>query len=87
MLLIKKLVDQMKTYVDIRLQDKKRLNTCILQLHRITDKNIFDNSYKLVKHFPDFPLWEYPIASFNQKFLIEGSNSLLPEREIREMFY
>ena len=27
-----------------------------------TDKNIFDNSYYLVKHFPDFPLWENRIA-------------------------
>ena len=23
-----------------------------------TDKNILDKSYQLVKHFPDFPLWE-----------------------------
>ena len=52
-----------------------------------TDRNILEDSYKLVKHFPDFPLWEYTIASFNQKFLIKGSNSLLPEWEIREMFY
>ena len=29
-----------------------------------TEKNILDKSYKLVKHFPDFPLWEYRIASF-----------------------
>ena len=28
----------------------------------ITDKNILDESYQLVKHFPDFPLWEYKIA-------------------------
>ena len=27
-----------------------------------TDKNILDESYKLVKHFPDFSLWEYRIA-------------------------
>ena len=26
------------------------------------DKNILDESYQLVKHFPDFPLWEYRIA-------------------------
>ena len=52
-----------------------------------TDRNILEDSYKLIKHFPDFPLWEYTIAAFNQKFLIEGSNSFLPEREIREMFY
>ena len=32
-------------------------------------------------------LWEYRIASFNQKLLLKGSNSVLPEREIREMFY
>ena len=26
--------------------------------HHYTDKNIIDKSYKLVKHFQDFPLWE-----------------------------
>ena len=30
-----------------------------------TDRNNFEDSYKLVKHFPDFTLWEYRIASFN----------------------
>ena len=29
-----------------------------------TDKNIFDKSYQLVTHFPDFPLWENRIAHF-----------------------
>ena len=29
-----------------------------------TDRNILDESYYLVKHCPDFPLWEYKIASF-----------------------
>jgi hypothetical protein len=29
-----------------------------------TDKNILDESYYLAKHFPDFPLLEYRIASF-----------------------
>ena len=52
-----------------------------------TDRNNFEDSYYLVKHFPDFPLWEYTIASFKQKLLIKRSNSVLPEREIREMFY
>ena len=56
-------------------------------MHFYTDKNILEDSYKLVKHFPDFPLWEYTIASFKQKLLIKRSNSVLPEREIREMFY
>ena len=51
-----------------------------------TDKNIFDNSYYLVKHFPDFPLWEYTIVSFKQKLLIKTRNSVLPEQEIREIF-
>ena len=27
-----------------------------------TDKNILDKSYELVKHIPDFSLWEYRIA-------------------------
>ena len=49
--------------------------------------NILDDSYQLVKRFLDFPLWEYTIASFKQKFLIKRSNSVLPEREIRETFY
>ena len=53
-----------------------------------TDRNILDDSYYLlVKHFPDFPLWVYTIASFKQKLLIKSSNSVLPEREIREMYY
>ena len=29
-----------------------------------TDKKNLEDSYYLVKHFPDFPLWEYRIASF-----------------------
>ena len=41
-----------------------------------TDRNILENSY-----------WEYRIASFNEKFCIKGINSVLPEREIREMLY
>ena len=31
---------------------------------KYTDKNIFDDSYQLVTHFPDFPLWENRIAYF-----------------------
>ena len=38
----------------------------------LTDRNILDDSYQLVKHFLDFPLWEYTIASFKQKLLIKG---------------
>ena len=56
-------------------------------LIRYTDRNNFEDSYKLVKHLPDFTLWEYRIASFIQKLLLKGSTSVLPEREIREMFY
>ena len=52
-----------------------------------TDRNILDDSYQLVKHFLNFPLWEYTISSLKQKLLIKGSNSVLPEREIQEMFY
>ena len=52
-----------------------------------TDRNILEDSCQLVKHFPDFPLWEYRIASFNAKLFIKGSNSELTEREIWEMFY
>ena len=57
------------------------------QTTSIADKNILEDSYKLVKHFLDFLLWEYTIASFNQKLLIKGSNSLLLEREIWGLFY
>ena len=31
-----------------------------------TDKTILDKSFWLVKHFPDFPLWKYGIASFSK---------------------
>ena len=52
-----------------------------------TDRINFEDYYKLVKHFPDLTFWEYRIASFNQKLLVKGSNSVLPESQIREMFY
>ena len=55
--------------------------------HEFIDRNIFEDSYELVKHFPDFPLCEYTIASFKQKLLVKRSNSVLPEQEIQEMFY
>ena len=42
-----------------------------------TDRNILEDSYQLVKHFLDFPLWEYRFASFNKKLLIKRSKSLL----------
>ena len=51
---------------------------------KITDRNILEDSYKLVKDFLDIPLWEYRITSFNEKLCIKGSNSELSERE---MFY
>ena len=54
---------------------------------KYTDRNILEESYELVKHFPGFLLWEYNIASFNAKLFIKGSNSVLPEWEILEMFY
>ena len=60
-------------------------NTCILLLYHYNDRNILEDSYWLLKHFPDF--WEYRIASFNTKFFIKGSNSVLPEQEIQEIFY
>ena len=34
------------------------------KLFHYTDKNIFDDSYYIVTHFPDFPLWEKRIAYF-----------------------
>ena len=43
-------------------------------LQNITDINFLYVSYQLVKHFLDFPLLEYTIASFNQKLLLKGSN-------------
>ena len=49
-----------------------------------TDRNILEDSYKLLKHFTNFPLWKYRIASFNAKLFIKGSTSVLPEWE---MFY
>ena len=52
-----------------------------------TDRNILDDSHQLVKHFSDFPLWEYRFASFDKKLLLKGSNTVLPEWEIREMFF
>ena len=53
----------------------------------ITDGNILDNSYYFVKHFSDFPLWEYKIATYNQNIFLKSSKSVLPKREIREIFY
>ena len=49
-----------------------------------TDRNILEDSYYLVEHFPDSMLWEYRFASFNKKLLIKRSNSVLTEREIQE---
>ena len=57
---------------------------CIFFFKWHTDRNILDDSYKLVNRFLDFPLLTYTIASFKQKFLIKGSNNcVLPERDIR----
>ena len=42
-----------------------------------TDTIILDKSYYLVKHFPDFPLWEYSIASFTLESGINIRVSLL----------
>jgi hypothetical protein len=56
--------------------------TLNIELILCTDRNIMENSY-----FPDFLLWEYRITFFNEKLCIKGSNSVLPERDIREMFY
>jgi len=49
----------------------------------VVDTLILEDSYYLVKHFPDFLLWEYRIASLNAELFIKGSNSVLPKREIR----
>lgn len=38
-------------------------------------------------NFLDFPLQEYRITSVNEKLCIKVSNSVLPERDIQEMFY
>ena len=35
----------------------------VAQRYYNTDKNVLEDSYLLVKDFPDFPLWEYRIAS------------------------
>ena len=32
-----------------------------------TDRNIFEDSCNLVKHFPGFPLWKYRFATFDKK--------------------
>ena len=40
-----------------------------LQNKTLTDRNILEDSYLLVKHFLDFFLWEYRFASFNTMFL------------------
>ena len=37
----------------------------------VTDRNILEDSYQLVKHFPDFLLWEYKIASFKQNVVLK----------------
>ena len=52
-----------------------------------TDSNILEDSYLLIKHFPDFLLWEYRFASFDAKLFVKGSNSVFPVQEIQKMFY
>ena len=52
-----------------------------------TDSNILDNSYLLVKHFRISLSGSTQLLSLSKKLLIKGSNCVLPEREIREMFY
>ena len=42
---------------------------------------------KLVTYISDFPLWENKIAYLRQKILLNVSNSVLPEWEIKEMCY
>ena len=46
-----------------------------------------DVTYILIKILLDFLLLEYRIASFNATLFIKGSNSVLSEGEIWEMFY
>ena len=33
---------------------------------------------EIVRHYPDFPLWEYTIASFNQKLLLKRKQLYIP---------
>ena len=45
-----------------------KVNRLVLHVQQnyiiITDRNNFEDSYKLVKHFLDLTFWEYSIASF-----------------------
>ena len=44
------------------------------------DRNNFEESYQLVKHFLD-------LTFLQKKLLLKESNSVLPESQIQEMFY
>ena len=47
----------------------------------------FEYSCSLVKHVPDFPLWEYRFASFEKKLLLKRSNSVLLERGNSQRYF
>ena len=57
-----------------------------------TDRNILEDSYEPVKHFLDFPLWEYRIVSFwrtkNQELSSSSRKMLfLSLRSSRQYFF
>ena len=49
-------------------EDSKPFRELTWNLIPHTDRNIFEDSYYLVKYFPDFQLWESTIASFKQNY-------------------
>ena len=59
----KSVVPEINQYISIHCKWGQTWNLPIFsQKSMNTDKNIVDKSYRLVKHFLDFPLWEYRIA-------------------------
>ena len=73
--------------------DAKAPNGMTKASSRDTVRNILEDSYKLVKHFPDFLLWEYRIKSFLLKKQIctpraeNPGNVLLTSRNHLKYFY
>ena len=56
------LLNSSKDFFLPTLTNLKLASRYILQALQYTDRNVLDKSYQLVKHFLDFPLWEYRIA-------------------------
>ena len=48
----------------VALNESRYISVDKFFLYSTTDKIFFDDSYLLVTHFPDFPLWENGIAYF-----------------------